>query len=392
MPIPATESRTLRGFEAPPARNGGPDLKLELAALQRGFRLAFEMSPVAFCIVDRERIVAANRACVGLFGRRDGEGVLGLSIADLLDADSRSALRPLLAHAVGGEGGDRDVHEFVVNLAGRSRKLDVRIAALPGHGHAVWQLTLFDLSKASAERIELEKSRHDLRQLSASVVRAREDARLHLARELHDELGQRLLGLKLELSSLDPACGTAAYAERVAAMLGTLSDTMTAVRRIAADLRPLMLEDLGLNAAVEWLARDSGHRMGIEVAVRSNEADPSLSKEASIAVYRMVQEALTNVARHSHATEVRIELREASRELILTVLDNGVGFAVGATRKAGSFGLLGIRERAYLLGGSLETDNPLAGGARVTVRLPLRRAREGEAANAADATEVWAAT
>ena len=163
-------------------------------------------------------------------------------------------------------------------------------------------------------------------------------------------------------------------------MLGMLDETMTAVRRIAADLRPLMLDDLGLNAALEWLARESARRMGFEVTVRLGQHDPALDKDGTIAVYRIVQEALTNVVRHAHATAVRIELRESRGELVLTVQDNGVGFTLEAARKPASFGLLGIRERAQLLGGSMQTDNPLVGGARITVRLPLLGAQASDAA------------
>jgi two-component system, NarL family, sensor histidine kinase UhpB len=137
-----------------------------------------------------------------------------------------------------------------------------------------------------------------------------------------------------------------------------------------------MLDDLGLNAALEWLARESARRMGIEITVRLGSHDPALDSDGTIAVYRIVQEALTNAARHARATDVRIELRESGTELVLTVQDNGVGFAPDAARKPGSFGLLGIRERAQLLGGSMHIDNPLAGGARIRVRLPLHAQRE----------------
>ena len=354
------------------------NLSAELQLLQRRFRLIFEVAPVGFCVIDDERIVAANRACENLFDRRDGETLQGLSIRELLDADSRAVLSPLLARAIERHADAPLMHECVVGLAGRDRKLAVRVVALHDPGHTAVQLMFSDVTHSSAERIELAQSRHELRQLSASDAQARENARLRIARELHDELGQRLSALKLDLASLDPTAGRAAYDERVESMLDMLDDTMTSVRRIIADLRPLMLDDLGLNAALDWLARESARRMGIEITACLGESDPALDKDTSVAVYRMVQEALTNVARHARATEVRVELCEAAGELLLTVQDNGVGFAAGAMRKAGSFGLFGIRERAYALGGSMEAGNTLTGGARLCVRLPLRRAHEGQ--------------
>jgi signal transduction histidine kinase len=143
------------------------------------------------------------------------------------------------------------------------------------------------------------------------------------------------------------------------------------VRRIAADLRPMMLDDLGLNAAIEWLARDAARRLDMEITVRLGEEDPPVTQGAAIALYRMVQEALTNVARHARATDVNIGMRQEGGELALTVRDNGVGFPSDLQHNDGRYGLLGIRERAYMLGGRLEVDNPPGGGGRLTVRLPL---------------------
>ncbi len=351
-------------------------LEHELRVLQRRFQLVFEMAPVAFCILDGERILATNRAFEVLLDRPAASSERGASLFDILGAEARPQLEPLLARATSRRAGEPVVDQGVLTLDGGQRVFEVGLATLPDNGRTALQLVLTDVTQRNAERAELEHSRHELRQLSASVVRARESARLHIARELHDELGQRLSALKLDLASLDPADGAPGFGERVTGMFNMLDETMTAVRRITADLRPLMLDDLGLNAALEWLARESARRMGIEVTVRLGEHDPRLDGEATIAVYRIVQEALTNAARHSRATDVHIELHESGGELALTVQDNGVGFATGAIRKPGSFGLLGIRERAQLLGGSMQTENPLVGGARVTVRLPLRGAAE----------------
>jgi signal transduction histidine kinase len=162
-------------------------------------------------------------------------------------------------------------------------------------------------------------------------------------------------------------------------MLTMLDDTLAALRRISSDLRPLMLDDLGLNAAIEWLARDTGRRMGIAVTVQLGEADPPVHDRVATAVYRMVQEALTNVARHARASAVQITLGHTDDELELTVEDNGTGFAQQASPRAGSFGLLGMRERADLLGGRLELGNAPGGGARLTVRLPLSGLRQAPA-------------
>ncbi len=354
-------------------------LKEQLDAHQRRFRLVFDMAPIAIWITDNDRIVFANHACAELFGKGGGgDALVGESIFAFLHPDSHARLRPLLARATAGADARPVVQECLALTNNGQRKVEIALAGLPDHGRTVVQMVISDLTQRNEEKLELERSRHDLRQLSASVVQAREEERRRIARELHDELGQRLSALKMDLASLDPSSDTAAYRARTTAMLEMLDDTVASVRRIAADLRPMMLDDLGLNAALEWLARESARRMGIEVTVRLGERDPALGQQASVTVYRMVQEALTNVARHAGATDVRIEMRQAGGQLVLTVRDNGVGFPASATRKEGSFGLMGIRERAYLLGGTLEVDNPPGGGGRITVRLPLRSSGEGD--------------
>ena len=133
-----------------------------------------------------------------------------------------------------------------------------------------------------------------------------------------------------------------------------------------------MLDDLGLDAAIEWLAHDVARRTGIAVTVRLDDGAPAPDERTAIALYRIVQEALTNAVRHAQAHAVRVELAHADGELRLTVRDNGVGFPERATAKDGSFGLLGIRERALMLGGRMEVDNPPGGGGRLTVHLPTQ--------------------
>ena len=347
------------------------ELRARYDAMWRSFQGIFELSPNAVWVTDGESIVFANRACAALFAAPTRESLIGKSIYALLRAESRAALRLAVGQAFAPGSALPLLHERIERLDGKVRDVEIALAPLPDHGRTMLQMVISDITQRKHEALELARSRHALRGLSERLVEAREDERRRIARELHDELGQRLTALKMELASLKPGPGSHANAERVGAMLEMLDETVASVRRISADLRPLMLDDLGLNAAIEWLARDAARRMGIKITVRLGDADPPLGERAAIALYRMVQEALTNVARHAAATEVRIEIRQFEGALELSVHDNGVGFAEHATQKEGSFGLLGIRERAYMLGGTLQVDSPGEGGGRVTVRLPL---------------------
>ena len=348
------------------------DLRAEVALLSQRLRTVLDLTPVAIWIVDGEQVVYANQATIELFGVPDRGHLIGQPIDTLLHPDAPTSLRAHLAQAQPGTAAPTLLHGRIVRPDGQMREVEVATTALPDHGRTVMQMVIIDVTQRRAQAREQSLHRSELRRLAASVVEAREEERRRIARELHDELGQRLTALKMEIASLRADAPQRDNGGRITGMLEMVDSTVAALRRIAADLRPLMLDDLGLNAAIEWLARDAARRLDMAVTVRLGSDDPPLAPGADIALYRMVQEALTNVGRHARATDVRIELRQRGNELVLTVHDNGKGFAERSMRQEGRYGLLGIRERAIMLGGRLELDNPPGGGGRITVRLPLQ--------------------
>jgi PAS domain S-box-containing protein len=347
-------------------------LEHQLDALNLRMRAVFELAPVAIWITDADRIVFANRASAALFGAAEREALIGRSIYDLLAPESCDAVRRTMTQAVQGQVVAPFIHERIARLDGRLRDVVIAVASLPDHGRSVVQMVITDITERERENRELERSRRDLRRLSASMVQAREDERRRIARELHDELGQRLTALKMELSSLRTDAAGAKRAGLIESMLGMVDDIVAAVRRIATELRPLMLDDLGLNAAIEWLADGWSRRMGVAVQLHLPAGETVLDDAINIALYRMVQEALTNIARHARATKVCIEIDRVGTELQLTVMDNGIGFDETLVHREGSFGLMGMRERALMLGGRLVIGSSPSGGGRVSVRLPLR--------------------
>ncbi len=331
----------------------------------------FALAPIAIWIAENNQVVFANLAAVRLFDSSDGAALIGRSIYELLDPQSHTAVRQQVARVVQGESELAPVQGRISRPDGEVREVEIALAGLPDQGVTTVQMVVADVTQRKREAAEVERSREALRRLSASVVEAREEERRRIARELHDELGQRLTALKMDLCGIAQTDGPGTHTQRIDSMLVMLDETLASVRRIAADLRPMMLDDLGLNAAIEWLARDAARRLGIEVTVRLEKTEPQVDERTATALYRMVQEALTNVARHSHATDVSIELLESATEVVLSVQDNGIGFPPRALQREGSFGLLGIRERASMLGGMLTLDNPTEGGARLAVVVPL---------------------
>jgi PAS domain S-box-containing protein len=352
-------------------------LENEVARFERRMHAVFELSPIAIWICEGQLLVYANRAAARLFGVADIDALIGSRVCDLLDDDSQARLLAELERTLAGAISGAIVDGRLQRADGAVREVEIALAALPDHGQRSVQMVVNDVTERRREAADLEHSRRALRELSASVVEAREEERRRIARELHDELGQRLTALKIDLAALAAAAALPAHDERLATMLATLDDTVASVRRIASDLRPLMLDDLGLAAAIEWLARETSRRMGIEVRARLPVREPAIDERTAIALYRTVQEALTNVARHAAARSAEIELRVDGGEVVLTVADNGRGLDDGALQRPGSFGLLGLRERAGMLAGTLDVRARPGGGTLLTMRVPIRPSAPG---------------
>lgn len=346
-------------------------LRGAIDTLNRRLHIIFEMAPIAIWITDGETITFANRACAQLFGTAGHRELMGRSIYTLIEGTSQSSVHHAMQRALAREGPASAGVQSITRADGTSREVEIMVAALPNHGRTALQMAITDITGISDERRQLERSRQELRQLSAGLVDAREEERRRIARELHDELGQRLTALHMELSSLKSIQQTDAGTQRIDAMMGMVDETVASVRRISTELRPLMLDDLGLIAAIEWLAQSWAQRMDVQVRLDLGTDDPDVSDSTAIALFRMVQESLTNIARHAHATRVGIRMRERSGELELVVHDNGIGFAKKALQREGSHGLKGMRERAYMLGGQLDVGSSRIGGARIRIRVPL---------------------
>ena len=214
-----------------------------------------------------------------------------------------------------------------------------------------------------------------LRALVARLVDTREEERLRVARTLHDELGQMLTALRLELGAMALSAGSPAQAHRLTASAELVGASMATLRRISEDLRPLVLDDLGLHSALDWLADQASQRLGIEVTLRRDAEDPPVDPRVATAIYRAVQEALDNVERHARATDVAITLRRHADTLELTVEDNGLGLPAGARDQVTAWGLRTLDERMRALGGWLVLENVRGGGARLRLEVPLQSAR-----------------
>lgn len=223
---------------------------------------------------------------------------------------------------------------------------------------------------------KLRKSLDQLRALSSYLQYVREEERTRIAREVHDELGQALTGLKLDLSWLATrlARNRQPVQDKVRTMTEHIDETIQTVRRIATELRPGILDSLGLVAALEWQANEFQSRTGIPCVVTTTVADTLWDQQFSTVFFRIFQETLTNVIRHAKATSVDVRLAEDGDDLKLSVKDNGRGISEDEIANTRSIGLIGMRERAMLIGGELNLQGTPGQGTLVTLRVPLNRA------------------
>lgn len=236
------------------------------------------------------------------------------------------------------------------------------------------QGVLIDITEGKQQEEELRQSRELLRQLGAHHESVREEERKRIAREIHDELGQKLTALQLEVSILNTLLDPAhpQLPRKVNSILNLIDTTIESVRTIAADLRPAVL-DLGLVAAFEWQLQDFEERTGIACALEVREEEIILDDHRTTAIFRILQESLTNVARHAQATRVRIALHRENGVLSLRVEDNGIGIGHGSLKKKKSFGLSGIRERTRLMGGEFSIQGEPGAGTVVAISIPVDR-------------------
>jgi PAS domain S-box-containing protein len=237
-----------------------------------------------------------------------------------------------------------------------------------------------DITERKEAEEKLKATSEQLRALSASLQAAREGEGTRIARELHDELGGALTSLKWDLESFAKVISESPdqsqlqlLREKIKAMLRLTDITIDAVRRISSELRPSVLDDLGLTEAIEWQAGQFQARTGIICHCECSVENVDLNKEQSTAVFRIFQEALTNILRHAQATRVDIAMKEKTGEFVLTVNDNGRGITDDDKSRPGSLGLLGMRERAHMIGGEIDITGIGGQGTVVTVRVPISK-------------------
>jgi len=302
-----------------------------------------------------KRIVLFNRSAERMFGVT-AEQAIGRELEELLSKCLPQVQLTILLRYLesGWESPAIPVLTGIIELVRNDQEFPVELSlsTTTFHGEVLLTSVFRDLSERRRAEHQLFETNRQQQQLSASLQNVREEERVRIARELHDELGQLLTGIRMELSwlgsRLSPEQPT--LSGKITAIKGQIDQTIASVRRISSDLRPSVLDDLGFAAAAAWYVDQFSARTGLKVTLVLSDDDPEQGGEVATALFRVLQESLTNVARHAKATKVEVRLVLHNDEWILSIKDDGVGF-IHDSRKQTGFGLVGMRERVQILNG-----------------------------------------
>jgi signal transduction histidine kinase len=291
--------------------------------------------------------------------RRDAAMEIARGIRDISDANFKIQQRRL-------ERGQADFRRYLAWMLGITLSLGLVVASI-----SIYRISRLERVSEQQQR-RTERAEQELRRLSQELVRAQEAERRSISRELHDQVGQTLTALRMELASLAEIrnSSTGEFKGRLQEAMHLAEQTLVSVRDMAMGLRPAMLDDLGLAPALEWQGREFSRRSGIPVDVEVDGTVDALPDVHRTCVFRIIQEALTNCARHAQASHIRVAVHGGSDRISLSVQDDGVGFA-RAEAAPGGLGLMGIEERARELGGAVRIRSQTGKGTTLQADIPL---------------------
>ncbi|MEW6762236.1 MAG: PAS domain-containing sensor histidine kinase [Pseudomonadota bacterium] len=339
-----------------------------------GRRIVHSASDAILSIDEEAVIVFANPAAAHMFATSVAN-MRGSSLARFIQAPGRDTKLPLDYFPAGGGRAGRRATDYAVTgirSNGQLFPIEGSISSIEQDGRLVYTVILRDVSERHLVQQKLARSHDQLRQLSSALQTIREEERTHIARELHDDLGQLLASLRMDLTLLrqhnhlpEPS------GHLLDGMESNLLTAITSLRRIATNLRPRALDEGGLYFALQGLRDEFCERHGIACLLLADEDELRLDDVASTAVFRIVQEALTNIARHAEASSVVLTLERSNHDLLVTIRDDGRGIRSEDMEKVSSLGLVGMRERVWALHGEIAISADEPPGTRIDISIPI---------------------
>lgn len=352
--------------------------ELALAESENRLRTIVQTEPECIKVTDRSGIVLEMNPAGMEMLEATAEQILGKSILDVVDNNYRDQYIKLSERIFEGQPFK---YEFeVTTFRGNKRWFESHVVPMRNpSGEITSSLAITrDITTQKKTEDEILHMNDRLRLLSAHLLKVREDERTLIAREIHDELGQQLTSLKIDLSWLRSKMpkDKPLLEEKAKSMISLIDDTVKSVRRISTELRPGILDDLGLIAALEWQSQEFFKRTSIFTDFTTNLPDERFDKSLSTGIFRVFQESLTNIARHSKATRVKSSLLKVDKNIVLTIADNGRGIEKSTLESQKTLGLMGMQERAMMMGGNLEIES--VRGARIILTVPAPEPKSSE--------------
>jgi PAS domain S-box-containing protein len=333
------------------------------------YRTLVEQANDGIFIADHTgKFIVVNTAASQL-SQYSREELATMTIYDLADAEELKT-NPFQFEAMKNEQGARSERKLR-RKDGTTIDIEINAKFLSDGRFLAFMRNITERKKAEEE---INNSYKAIRKLTSHLQNAREEERIHIAREIHDELGQQLTVLKMDISWLSKkikALDQPALVEKTEEIVQMLNDTVNSVRRISSDLRPGLLDDLGLAAAIEWHLIEFGKRSGIKTDFITTESSVQIPQPLGTGLFRIYQESVTNIARHADATEVVVELFIDEATISMTITDNGKGFDVTSIGRKKTLGVLGMQERTVMMGGKFRIRRNPDKGMKVEVNVPL---------------------
>ncbi len=349
--------------------------EVALRESEERFRSLFDQAPVGAAIVSLDyRFVRVNDALCRITGYSTEE-LLARGFPEITHPEDIAADVANAQLLVAGKINRYSMDKRYIRKTGEPVwvRLSAGIIRDESNNPAYFLPLIEDISERKQAEIEMRGMQDKLRNLAIHLLSAREEERRKIAQEIHDELGQSLTAMKMDLRWVEKRLppGTEPVQDKVRGLVGMADQTISMVQRIAGEIRPRMLDDLGLAAALEWLGKDFQQRTGIVCEVFSDFPESVIGGNAASTLYRIVQEALTNVARHSAAHRVSVQFRKNGGSIELRVRDDGVGITSEQAANPKSYGLLGMKERTQGLAGNVFIHGEKGRGTTVVVSVPL---------------------
>jgi PAS domain S-box-containing protein len=375
----ASSNQRMKGVEPPPS--------LEIAIEDRHRLLIDAVRDYAIFMLDPTgRITSWNPGAQRIKGYTPDE-IIGRHFSTFYTSDDIAADKPARELELASTAGRVEDEGWRVRRDGSRFWANVVISAVRDESG-----TLLGFAKVTRDMTERTRlaALERASEVSTQMQVARENEQKRIARELHDDLGQQLTALKMSVALLEGRLKShdapTARIDETHELKAQIDAMAASLRRIASDLRPPMLDDLGLSAALEWLAEDFTRRFGVHADAKVSPNADDINEFAATTIFRIVQEALTNVARHAQARNVSIDVMRTEGGCTVGIVDDGIGVPSDATPTPGSFGLLGMRERVRQLEGSIAFQSTYGAGFRIKIVLPERSLTRGldESGAAAD--------